>query len=57
MNSWLLNSQAGHALRSTIANYFNISFEEIYKKVKSINNNIIETKDGKKYEVTLKEIE
>lgn len=57
MNAWLLNSIAGHALRYTITIYFNIPFNEIYRKVKSINNNIIETKDGKKYEVTLKEIE
>ena len=57
MNSWKLNSTAGHLLRLSISKSFNIHFTEVYKIVKSINNDgIIETSDGKKYELTLKEL-
>ena len=57
MNSWKLNSTAGHLLRLAISKSFNIHFTEVYKTVKSINNDgIIETSDGKKYELTLKEL-
>ena len=57
MNSWKLNSTAGHLLRLSISKSLNIHFTEVYKTVKSINNDgIIETSDGKKYELTLKEL-
>ena len=52
MNSWKLNGIAGHLTRQAIIKGLNITFMEIYKTVKSVNNEgIIETKDGKKYEL------
>ena len=58
MNSWKLNGIAGHLTRRAIVKKLDIPFNEIYKTVKSIDNNgIIETKDGKKYQLELKEIE
>lgn len=57
MNSWKLNGIAGHLTRRAIIEKLSITFTEIYKTVKSIDNNgIIETKDGKKYKLELKEI-
>jgi len=60
MNSWKLNGIAGHLTRQAIINSLNITFSELYKTVKSIysinNINIIETQDGKKYTLILKEI-
>jgi len=60
MNSWKLNGIAGHLTREAIINSLNITFSELYKTVKSIysinNINIIETQDGKKYTLILKEI-
>ena len=57
MNSWKLNSTAGHLLRLAISKSLNIHFTEVYKTVKFINNDgVIETSDRKKYELTLKEI-
>jgi hypothetical protein len=60
MNSWKLNGIAGHLTRQAIINSLNITFSELYKTVKSIYNinniNIIETQDGKKYTLILKEI-
>jgi|LakMenEpi03Aug12_release.lakeMendotaPanAssembly.Ray.scaffolds.fasta_scaffold191330_5 hypothetical protein len=58
MNSWKLNGIAGHLTRKAIISKLNITFTQIYKTVKSIDNNgIIETYDGKKYVLELKEIE
>jgi predicted transcriptional regulator len=58
MNSWKLNSLAGHLTRQAIIKKLNINNTEIYKTVKSIDNNgIIETHDGKKYVLVLKELE
>lgn len=57
MNSWKLNSMAGHFFRQIICKGLNIPHTEIYKVVKSIDNDsIIETHDGKKYKLTLEEI-
>jgi len=57
MNSWKLNGIAGHLTRWAIIKKLNIPSTQIYKTVKSINNeNIIETFDGKKYKLELKEI-
>jgi predicted transcriptional regulator len=57
MNSWILNGMAGHLTRNAIIKGLNIERNTIYKTVKSIDNNgVIETKDGKKYELILKEI-
>ena len=57
MNSWKLNGIAGHLTRCDIIKKLNITSTQIYKTVKSINNeNIIETFDGKKYKLELKEI-
>lgn len=57
MNSWKLNGIAGHLTRTAICEKLNIRFTDIYKTVKSINNNqIIEIHDGKKYKLELKEI-
>lgn len=57
MNSWKLNGMAGYLTRSAICEKLNIYFTEIYKTVKSVDNNrIIETHDGKKYKLKLIEI-
>ena len=45
---------AGHLARTAINKGLDIHHTEIYKIVKSINNDgIIETHDGKKYKLTL----
>ena len=57
MNSWKLNSIAGHCFRNCISEFFDIHIADVYKKVKNIDeNHIITTDDGKKYELTLKEL-
>lgn len=56
MNSWKLNGMAGHLTRSAICKSLNIHHTEIYKVVKSVHRDVIETQDGKKYELILKEI-
>ena len=62
MNSYKLNAMAGHYFRMTIRKFLNIEWHDIYKTVKSISSTgqspcVIETKNGKKYELILKEIE
>ena len=58
MNSWKLNGIAGHLTRQAICKSLNIQPTEIYKIVKSIDNDgIIETTDGKKYQLKLKKLE
>ncbi len=45
---------AGHLARTAINKGLDIHHTEIYKIVKSVNNDgIIETHDGKKYKLTL----
>lgn len=61
MNSYKLNGLAGHYFRMTICKFLNIHSTDIYKTVKSISSTeqnpcIIETKDGKKYELIIKEV-
>ena len=54
MNSWKLNGIAGHLARQAINRGLNLHHTQIYKVVKSVNNEgIIETHDGKKYKLTL----
>lgn len=58
MNSWKLNGMAGHLARTAINEGLDIHHTEIYKVVKSVDNHgIIETHEGKKYKLILKEIE
>jgi len=58
INSYKLNGIAGHMTRQAICKGLNINFTDIYKIVKSVNNDgIIETTDGKKYQLTLKKLE
>lgn len=61
MNSYKLNSMAGHYFIMTISKFLNIHWNDIYKTVKCISSTeqkpcVIETKDGKKYELIIKEI-
>ena len=57
MNAYRLNGLAGHYFRQAIVKGLNINWNEIYKIVKSIDQQgIIETKDGKKYKVELREL-
>jgi hypothetical protein len=61
MNPYLLNGVSGHYFRSTICKFLKIDLTDIYKtvsKIQSTENNpcIITTKEGKKYELILKEI-
>lgn len=61
MNAYKLNSQSGYILRCAIANNLKIPFEEIYRQVKTVEGKMeeiprIQTKDGKIYEIVLKEI-
>lgn len=52
MNSWKLNGIAGHITRSAICKGLNIPYKDIYKTIKSIEqDNIIVTKEGKRYEI------
>jgi len=62
MNSYKLNGMAGHYFRQTVCKHLKISHTEIYKTLEKIfldnvGNVIIETKDGKKYRLTLTEHE
>ncbi len=57
MNSWRFNSTASSHYGRAITKSLNIPFRDVYKTVKTISNDgIIETKDGKKYQLELKEI-
>lgn len=57
MNSWKLNGMAGHITRCAISQGLEIKHYDIYKTIKNISmNGVIETKDGKKYKLELKEI-
>ena len=58
MNSYKLNGTVGHLARMAINEGLDIVNSEIYKVVKSIDNNgIITTKDDKKYKLKLVEID
>ena len=57
MNSWKLNGHAGHYFRQAVIKGLCINHSDIYKTIKDIDKNgVIETKDGKKYQLELKEI-
>jgi len=47
---------ANCSLRLAIANSLNISIFDIYKEVKDIKHDVVELKNGKKYQLILKEI-
>ena len=58
MNSYKLNGIAGHVTRSSICKKLNILHTEIYKEIKSLSvSGVVETKDGKLYQIELTEIE
>lgn len=57
MNSYNLNGRSGHYFRDAICKGLNIEHTEIYKTIKNIDYyGIIETKDGKKYQLKLIEV-
>ena len=57
MNSWKLNGIAGHLTRQIIIESLNIIPTQIYKIVKSIDNNgIIVLHDGRKFKLKLEEL-
>lgn len=57
MNSWKLNSIAAHVFRQSVCRSLAINHMDIYKTLKDVNlYGIIETKDGKKYQLVLKEL-
>ena len=63
MNAYKLNGHAGHYFKLAVCKSLNIHRRDVYKTIKSVttgyNDNdptIVETKDGKKYELILKEI-
>lgn len=58
MNSWKLNSISNVVLRQAISSSLGILIVDVYKTVKTIDtiSQIIETNDGKKYQLILKEI-
>jgi hypothetical protein len=57
MNSWKLNSHASHYFKQAVTKGLFINYSDIYKTIKDIDENgVIETKDGKKYQLELKEI-
>jgi hypothetical protein len=55
MNAYKFNGISGHLARNAIIKKLEIPSADIYKTVKSIDYRtlIIETKDGKKYELIL----
>ena len=56
MNAWKLNSMVGHVCRLAICKGLGIEHTRIYKEIKDIKvNGTIITKDGKEYELVLKE--
>ena len=58
MNSWKLNGSVGHIARMAICEGLRIHHSRIYKEVRLMDayKGIIQTKDGKKYKLILKEI-
>ena len=57
MNSYRFNGMAGNLARQAIVKGLKISWYHIYKIIRSIDNQgIIETHDGKKYVLELKEV-
>ncbi len=57
MNPYKLNGQAVRHFTTAVCKGLGIHWTDIYKTVKNIDQHgVIETKDGKKYQVVLKEI-
>ena len=61
MNAYKLNCISGYFFRETIVRSLNIPFTDVYKVVKNVYHTadkacIVETADGRKFEVVLKEI-
>jgi predicted transcriptional regulator len=57
MNSYRLNGMAGHVTRRAICKSLGIKPSDIYKEVKDMHvDGTVVTKDGKKYQVELREI-
>ncbi len=59
MNAYKLNGIAGSTLRIAICDYLQISYSEVYRKVKNINpyNSTITLDTGEVYKLTLIPIE
>jgi hypothetical protein len=58
MNAYKLNGIVGHICRQAVCKELKIHHTDIYKEVRDIDfNGTITTKDGKKYELVLKEKE
>ena len=57
MNAYKLNGISNFLFRRAVCKFLGISLSDIYKTVKTIEGEIIETKDGSKYELTLKKLE
>lgn len=58
MNSWKLNGIAGHLTRQIIIESLNIVPTQLYKIVKSIDNDgIITLHDGRKFKLELRYLE
>lgn len=56
MQSWKFNSTAQGILREAIAKSLKIPYTDVYKTVRDTRSNFIQTKDGKVYELILKEV-
>lgn len=57
MNAYHYHGQAGRFLTNAIAKGLGIAYSNVLKVVKELHNGgVIETKDGKKYQLTLTEI-
>lgn len=56
MQSWKFNSIANYILRTAVATSLKIPFTDVYKVIRDTNSNYITMKNGKVYEVILKEV-
>lgn len=56
MNSYKFNSSAQYHLRTAIANSLGIEYSDVYMQVAEIEHDVITTKDGTKYKITLEKI-
>ena len=57
MNSYKLNSIAGHEFRSAICKFFGIRHSDIYSFIKDIDRNgVITLSNGQKFTLTLEEV-
>jgi hypothetical protein len=57
MNSWKMNSNAGHILRDAIAISLEVHQSQVYKEIVDIDlKGIVSTRNGKTYKIRLVEI-